>query len=138
LKKHIISSHKCHYNKIIKNFPDRNFFDVINYLKKNTTFPFVNFKEETVNTNDTTDKEYVGKKENFEKESRKVDLYFLFILIEKYLFLQSLLNSSIYDFMNDYNKFVNALRRNNYFSFYNYKESYKSNFSLNLGDMIDL
>ena len=120
MKKHIISSHKSHYNKIIKNFPDRNFFDVLNYLRKNNTFPFVNFKDENVNyTNDSTnEKDSLGKSEGYElsTNSDQVDLYFIFMLIEKYLFLQSVLNNCIHSYMNDYNLIVNILARRSDFS----------------------
>jgi hypothetical protein len=118
LKKHIISSHKSHYNKIIKNFPDRNFFDVINYLRKNTTFPFINFKEETVNnTNDITENENVGRSESFDLvDSCKVDIYFLFVLMEKYLLLQNVFNSCINNYIKDYYNFVKMIRLNEYFN----------------------
>jgi hypothetical protein len=130
LKKHIISSHKVQHNKIIQNFPDTNFFEVLNYLRKHNTFPFVNFKEDCINnTTDTTnEKESVGKLEGYKVSTDicKVNLYFLLILKEKYLILKNLFDNCLYSYMNDYNLLVNIFARNN-FSAFKYLEGLKSN-----------
>lgn len=143
LKKHIASSHKSQYNKLIKKFSDRNFFDLINYLKKNNIFSFVNFKDETTNnTNDTTnEKVEVGKSENCivsSKSDGKVDLYKLYSLLnEKYFFLQNVLNSYVDTYIKEYYFIVNFLIGKGYFLNYKYLVLNGKEL-LNLDSMIDI
>lgn len=69
LKKHLIYSHKNHYDEIVSNYPDKNFYDVYKKLKEDSAkFPFIQFKNI-----DTTTVEFSDNNQNDSEKDRKED-----------------------------------------------------------------
>ena len=113
MKKHLISSHKNEFTIIIEKYPDRNFYDIHKYLRKNKNeFKFLNFKisasTKTTETSNSFKDEFKDNiidfnnvDKNYSAYCKLLNVYILNRLVDKFNKLYTTFDKILSEFISD-------------------------------------